>query len=296
MPGAAALPRVAVIGLGLIGGSMAAALRHRGWRVVGCTRKSEARAYALSRGIVDAVAAPAEAAAGAELVILAGPPHALADMARACAPGLAPGTLVTDVASVKGKLIPQIRACLPRNVNFVGGHPMAGSEQQGIAASNPGILSGAPYILTWDDGTFPPAFLRLVAIVRSLGCKPYVLSPEEHDRLLALISHLPHLTAATLALVAAGEQGRDIRAAARLAAGGFRDTTRVAAGSPRLWREIALDNRQQILEALERLQATLDCLRDHLVRGDEQAMEAFLEQARFSRQTIVNGRIQQGGN
>ncbi len=296
MPGKATPGKAAVMGLGLIGGSMAAALRGRGWWVAGCSRKPEARTYALNQGIVDAVAAPPLAVAEAELVVLAGPPHALADMARDCAPGLAPGALVTDVASVKGQLGAQIRACLPPGANYVGGHPMAGSEQQGIQSSDPELLSGAPYIITWDDNTYPPAVLRLAAIVRSLGCTPYLLSPEEHDRLLAVISHLPHLAAATLALVAAGEGGRDIQAAARLAAGGFRDTTRVAAGSPQLWRQIALDNRQQLLGAMDRLQELLDCLRGHLVRADDTGVEAFLEQARSSRQGIIKGRIQQGGN
>src|SRR5687768_13092644 len=262
--------RALVVGTGLIGGSIGMALRARGWHVTGRDRDGSRAQQAVALGALDAVGDDADA----ELVFVATPVSAVAGEVRA---GIAAGAVVTDVGSVKA---PIVRA-VP-DARFVGGHPMAGSEQEGIEGADPSLFEGATWVLTPTDHTDPAAYARVHEVVASLGAEVVALPPERHDELVAVVSHVPHLTAATLMrLAAAGAE--EHAALLRLAAGGFRDMTRIAAGHPGIWPDICAENRDAILDGLDALSAALAEVRATVADGDRAALLARLEIARAAR-------------
>jgi prephenate dehydrogenase len=280
MPEQSLFRRAAVLGLGLMGGSLCLALRAAGLvgAIAGYDISPETRAEALRRGVVDEVRDSPEAAVrDADLVVLAAPVLALCELCAQVAPALIPDTLVTDLASTKVDVVAWAKALLPSGCQFVGSHPMCGSERSGIAAAVPSLFAGRVWCLTPDAATPPEALARAEALVRALDAEPLVLAPEVHDRAVAWISHLPLVAAAALARSALGRPEWPLLA--RLAAGGFRDGTRVAAGDPRMARDICLSNREPLLAALDAFLEELAALRGEIARGDP-AIETRFEAAR----------------
>lgn len=281
--------RAAIVGVGLVGGSLGMALRRKGLcpQVVGVDTTEEILLQARAAGAVDeGTTDPSEGLAGAELVILAAPVQACLDLLPKIGGILAPGAVVTDVASTKAAVLERAAEVLPPGVDFVGGHPMAGSEKSGIRGADPFLFQDAPYLLV-PAATASPASVELVAeMVRGVGARPRILGAADHDRAVAAISHLPHLTATALVNTVASLEG-DVLG---LAAGGFRDTTRVAAGDPALWREILATNAPAVQEVLGGLVDELVNLRRSLAEGKWDELENELGRAREVRRRIPRGR------
>ncbi len=259
-----------MVGTGLIGGSIGLALRKQGWHVTGRDLDGARAARALDLGAIDAVGDdPA-----AHLTFICTPVSSIAGEALAA---LAAGGVVTDVGGVKGPIVAAVDHPM-----FVGGHPMAGSEQEGMDGADPCLFDGATWVLTPTVSTDAEAYTFVRSVVTSLGADVVALAPDRHDELVATVSHVPHLTAATLMALAAAdptEQGPMLR----LAAGGFRDMTRIAAGHPGIWPDICAENREAIVGSLDRLLAALSAMRDLVDHGDRPGLLAALEQARSAR-------------
>ncbi len=271
---AGARRRAGVVGLGLIGGSIGRALRARGWFVTGRDVDERRAQRALELGAVDALGVdPA-----AEVTFVATPVSAtVAAVREALAAG--PG-VVTDVGGVKAGIVAEVDD--PR---FVGGHPMAGSEQEGVDGADPEMFTGAVWVLTPTPATSDTAYASVAAVVKSLGAEVVALAPERHDALVAVVSHVPHLTAATLMRLAAA-RAEEHAALLRLAAGGFRDMTRIASGHPAIWPDICAQNREAILDALDGLIDGLTRMRAMVAERDRAALLDVLEAARAARANL----------
>jgi prephenate dehydrogenase len=269
--------RAEVVGTGLIGGSLGLALRRRGWHVSGTDSDAGRAAQALDAGVLDQVGEdPA-----AEVVFIAVPAAAVAPVARdLLADPRRPGAVITDVSGVKASIVAAVG-----HGRFVGGHPMAGSEQVGLDGADPDLFVGATWVLTPTSQTDLGAYSRLQAIVGELGAEAVALSPEDHDRLVAVVSHVPHLVAATLMNAAADGAVHDA-ALLRLAAGGFRDMTRVAAGHPGIWPDICADNAAAIVASLDRLMGDLQTMRTRVAGGDRQGLLDALDRASAARRSL----------
>jgi prephenate dehydrogenase len=281
------IKRLTIIGLGLMGGSMGLALRQSGMigELIGVDRDEEAMATALQIGAVHRVTRDlAEAVSQSEVVIVATPVSQITPIFRQVAPHLSPGTLVSDVGSSKGKIVQEARELFPPEITYIGGHPMAGSERGGIRSADPYLLENALYILTpWEETTF--LLEKLEGLVHAMGARSLILHPDHHDRVVAAVSHLPHLIAAVLVnTLAEAAQGDDVYLS--LAAGGFRDTTRIASGDPYLWRDIFFSNKEPLLQMIEIFQQQIDLFKELLMGDGDEALVDFLVQARRIRQTI----------
>ena len=270
--------RAMIFGTGLIGGSVGMALRDRGWHVSGVdtTPGVAARAVelgALSREGVDHAA---------DLVVVATPVHAASGIIASIARSdeWPADTVITDVGGVKGPLVAAVD-----HPYFVGGHPMAGSEQVGVDGASPELFVGATWVLTPTALTDPAAFARVRNILVELGANVVALDPEQHDSLVAVISHVPHLTAVTLMDLAAG-LGEEHAALLQLAAGGFRDMTRIAAGQPTIWPDICDDNADAIVATLDLLIDALGAVRSMVADHDHSQLLAILERASVARRAL----------
>jgi prephenate dehydrogenase len=266
------------VGTGLIGGSIALSLRQRGWHVSGIDVDDERLTEAVEAGVIDEAGDDLDA----EIVFIATPATAVAEEVRRLlsTPGRRDDAVVTDVSGVKAAIVQA--ADHPR---FIGGHPMAGSEQIGLRGASPDLFEGAVWVLTPTSATDLNAFERLQGVVTKLGADVLVLTPDDHDRQVALVSHVPHLVAATLmnAATAGAEQNG---ALLRLAAGGFRDMTRVAAGHPGIWPDICSENAGPIVHALEALVAELSAMRDRVAGRDRESILGVLERASLARRNL----------
>ena len=275
--------RVTVVSPGLIGGSVARGLRRRrlAGEVVVVARHSVAIREVLDAGAADIGTTDlAAGVADASLVVLCGPVGVLPAHIRAAWPHLAPGAVLTDAGSVKRSVVEAARGCPARSgVAFVGGHPMAGSERSGFAASDVDLFEGKLALLTPAAGTPEPAVAAVTALWEGLGSTVRQLPADVHDHLVAEISHLPHLAAYALVAAAEGD-------ALPLAGRGFTDTTRIAASAESLWTDILRENRWPVLDALARYEATLGRWRDLLARGDWATLEAELGRAREVREKL----------
>lgn len=281
--------RIAVIGVGLIGGSLAAALHELpdAPYVTGIDEDAESLTVALQRGIVDAGFAPAQAddeLLGADLVVIA-TPVAAADawLQRLAEIGYA--GVVTDVASTKAAIVADAKRLLGPSATFIGGHPMAGSERSGVTAADAELFRGAYYVLTPADDTETEAYRRLHRLLTAIGARVIALDASAHDEAVAAISHVPHVAASALTNLAAqrASAGSDVL---RLAAGGFKDMTRIAAGSPDLWTGICLDNRDAVARGLDELGEQLAEFAS-LVRGrDADGVRAWLARAADVRRSL----------
>ncbi len=267
-------PRANVIGMGLIGGSIALALRARGWHVTGDDQDPEAIANALDRSVVDGAGLDESA----EITFVAVPVLAAVDQVKRA---LAETTgTVTDVSSVKA---PLCQAC--DDPRFVGGHPMAGSELDGLDGAHADLFNGAVWVLTPVAHSDDSTFAQVTSVVASFGAEVVALPPERHDEVVAVVSHVPHLAAATLMGLAVSRSEEHV-ALLRLAAGGFRDMTRVASGPPAMWLDICSENRTAIVDALGRLITGLGEIRDVVRADDREALFARLQAAREARANL----------
>lgn len=249
----------AILGVGLIGGSIGLRLRERGWRVTGWSPSEQTLGLALRRGAIDAAAAtPEEAVAEAELIIVASTIRAVPAMFEAVARTARPGAIVTDVASVKSQVLRWAAQLLPGHVQFVGGHPMAGKELQGVAAADPNLFADCTYCLVPGERRALP---RLEELVDALGARSLIIAAEDHDRAVAAASHLPFIAATALVRAVAADLD-DLTGA--VASSGFRDTTRVAIASPTMHADICNFNADAVSEMIERLQTELDRLKAEL--------------------------------
>ncbi len=267
--GAGGFSRVAIVGVGLIGGSLGMALRGRrlAQTIVGIGRDAARLETARGLGAVDEIATdPAAGVDGADLVVLATPiRQIIADLAT-LSPLLSPGALVTDVGSTKAEIARAGDAALPRGT-FVAGHPMAGSERSGVEAANPELFIEAVWALTPTAATNPDALDRVKALAQGVGARVLVLDPHEHDRAVAVTSHLPHVLAYALSALAA-DTARNSPHLYDLAAGSFASATRVAASPPDLWQDVALTNRAALAEVLRAYRADLDTVLAALDAGN----------------------------
>ncbi len=269
--------RAAVVGTGLIGGSIGLALRTRGWHVTGSDIDPARASRALELGTLDAVGDDPEA----EVTFVATPVGAIPGAARAA---LARGGVVTDVGGVKAAVVDAVS-----DPCFVGGHPMAGSEQDGVDGADATLFEGATWVLTPTLDTESEAYTHVRSVIRSFGADVVALPPDRHDSLVAMVSHVPHLAAATLMGLAA-DGALEHPAMLRLVAGGFRDMTRVAAGNPDIWLDICAQNNTAILDGLDRLIGALGAMRDRVATGDQDALRSALERSRNARVNLP-GRV-----
>jgi len=263
--------KVAVVGVGLIGGSVGLAARRSGtMRILGVDRSPSELSRARERGVIDAGYSDLREAAGlADIVLFCTPVDAIAGQVLAAAPACRPGTVLTDVGSVKASVVRPLAGRLPGGVAFVGGHPLAGSEKQGLDYADPELFRKRLVVLTPGETSTDNALAQVREFWESLGAQVRCMTPEAHDQALAITSHLPHLVASALAGVLPPEF-------ADLTAGGFRDTTRIAEADPDLWCAILDGNRGDLLKALEGLLARLAQFRDVVAAGDRQALRELL--------------------
>ncbi len=282
-------PCISIVGLGLMGASLAMALRKRGYagRLVAYARKAATREEALARGIVDeAFDDPDAAVKAASLVVLCAPIRSCADLAADIAPMLQPGTLVTDVGSTKGWICRQMAGILPPGV-FVGSHPIAGSEKQGLQAASADLYDNALTVVTSHLDVPEEAAARVVDLWKSAGARVCRMEAEDHDRLLARTSHLPHVAAAALAKAI----GRDSAEKVGTFCGtGFYDSTRVAAGSIEMWKDILMTNAPAVAEELRAFKIEVERVYDDLQAGRLDDVAKFLERAREARAELLRGR------
>jgi prephenate dehydrogenase len=274
--------QVTIIGVGLIGGSLGLALKKGGLarRIVGVGHRQASLDEALARGAVDEVTLdPAAGVRASDLVVLATPVGSFDEILRQVGPALAPGAVVIDVGSTKAGVVAAAEPLVPASAAFVGCHPIAGSEQRGAGAARPDLFQGATCVVTPTDRTPPDALRRVIATWQAVGMTVRTLSPQAHDRLLAEVSHLPHVVASALVRVLGGE-------AEPLAGPGWADTTRVASGDAALWRDILMSNAGEVAAALERFQGVLAAFRSALSKGDAAQVEALLAESKARRDRL----------
>jgi prephenate dehydrogenase len=283
--------RLAVVGVGLIGGSAALALRRAGAvrHVVGVGRGRANLERALSLGVLDEICLePAEGVRDADAVLVATPVGQFPALFAAIAPALAPGAFVTDGGSTKQDVVAAARAglgaALPR---FVPAHPIAGAEASGVEAARADLFEGRNVVLTPLAETDAACADRAEALWSACGARVSRMAPAEHDAVFAAVSHLPHLLA--YALVAMIAQRPDAARLFGFAAGGFRDFTRIASSSPEMWRDIFVANSGAVMAEIDRYQAALEGLRAMVASRDGQALEALLAQARDARESWIRG-------
>jgi cyclohexadieny/prephenate dehydrogenase len=290
-----ALPyeRAALIGTGLIGGSLLLALREAGAvrSVVGYDRSPEVGERARARGILDEVAgSPGDAVAGADLVILAVPVCATGAVCDLLAPSVGREVLVTDVGSTKREVQAAVERALPFPERFVGAHPMAGTERSGPDAADGALFRGRRCLVVPASATRRDAVEACVRLWQAAGATVEELAAEAHDRVVGWVSHLPHLASFALA-AAVGEAARGAPGLLEgLSGGGYLDTTRIAASDPVMWRDVLLSNRDVALAALDQLDEELGALRRAIARGDGPALEALIGRARAGRRRILEGK------
>jgi prephenate dehydrogenase len=264
---------ICIVGVGLIGGSFGIAVREKklARQVVGAVRRKETINAAFQKGAVDnATTDLAEAARGADLVFLASPVGQIKPLCEELAPIVRAGAIVTDAGSTKSQMVEECAPIFGTKAHFIGGHPMAGSERTGVEHARGDLFQNAIWILTPNAETPASETEKLKALIDGIGATALVLDPQTHDQLLAVTSHIPHLTAAALVHLFSQTQSEN-ELTEKLIAGGWRDSTRVAAGSPEMWRDICLANAPAITKSLDELIVELQKLRGLLEErnGDE---------------------------
>jgi prephenate dehydrogenase len=280
--------RLVVIGVGLIGGSLARVLRLKGevGEVVGVGRGAANLLRAVELGVIDRYTHdPIAAVEGADMVFLAIPVCSIAAMTARIAPALAPGCVVTDGGSVKGEIIAACEPLMPPGTSFIGGHPIAGTERSGVDASFPTLFEGKRCIITPTPNTDQTALDKVVRMWESAGSEVVIMDVVKHDRVLAAISHLPHMVAYAL-VNAVGDYDRFDESILKYSAGGFKDFTRIASSDPAMWRDIALMNRESLLELMDFFAGYLAELRRLVENRDARGMEEFFAGSKEKRDAI----------
>ncbi len=283
------IPRLAVMGVGLIGGSLALALKKAGavGEVVGCGRGRPNLEKALELGIIDTFTRdPREAVTDADLVFLATPVKTLAAVVGECLPALKPGAIITDGGSVKAEVVRAIEPLLPDGVHFVPGHPIAGTERSGAEAAFATLYQNKRCILTPTPKTDPLALKLVERMWQIAGSMVVSMSMEKHDRILAAISHLPHMVAYSL-VNAVGSYDHYEENILEYSAGGFRDFTRIASSDPTMWRDIAETNRDALLEMMEQFETFFAELKKDVADGDGDKLFAFFLRSKQLRDAIL---------
>ncbi|MGE0665007.1 MAG: prephenate/arogenate dehydrogenase family protein [Sphingomonadales bacterium] len=283
--------RLALVGVGLIGSSIALRVRRDGLaKEIVATARSQATRDTVARlNIADAVfPTAAEAVAGADLVILCTPPGAFGGVAREIAPYLSPGAILTDVGSVKQAVVDDVGPHVPAGVHFVPGHPVAGTENSGPESGFPTLFDGRWCILTPPAGTDAAATEKLIAFWKALGSKVEVMDPRHHDLVLAITSHVPHLIAYNIVGTAADLEEVTQSEVIKFSAGGFRDFTRIAASDPTMWRDVFLNNREAVLEMLGRFTEDLTALQRAIRWGDGDTLFNLFTRTRAIRREVID--------
>jgi prephenate dehydrogenase len=277
--------KITLVGVGLLGGSLGLAVRKRrlAASVEGYVRRAASVGECAAAGAVDSATLDLrQAVAGAELIVLCTPLAQMRALVKQMLPALKRGAVVTDVGSVKGSVVRDLEALVFKaGAHFVGSHPMAGAEKMGVAAARADLFAGAVCVVTPTAKSNPAAVRKVEQLWKAVGCRLLRLKPAVHDKLVSRSSHLPHVVASQLANLVLNPQSPSPQA--MLCANGFRDTTRIAASSPEMWRDIALANRSNLLGALESFIAALQDFRRDLKNQDTRAVSKFFEQARERR-------------
>lgn len=277
--------QITILGPGLLGASLGMALKARGLcnRVVSWSRRPETRANCLATDWCDAVFDSPEAAVQqSDLVVLCTPVQTIVPLVEQIAPALSPGTLITDVGSTKTLICRASAQALPENCEFIGSHPMAGSEQTGMAHADAELFQNAACLLTPLEASSPEALEKLDQLWRALGMLVTVTSPEQHDEIVAHVSHLPHLLASTLCSYLATQDATW----AKLSGGGLRDSTRIASGDATLWRQILEQNRDETLRAIAGFEDELRHLKTALLNQDTSGIHSLLERGKTYRDQL----------
>lgn len=285
--------KVAIVGIGHIGSSLARVIKRDGLagRLVTLEANPDHRAKALELGIVDAATGDvAEAVGDADLVVLATPVGTYADLSAEIAPHLKAGAIVSDVGSVKMAVLRDVGPHLPEGVHFVPGHPIAGTEHSGPTAGFAELFQGRWCILTPPAGTKQEAVDKVTALWESAGSTVEVMEASHHDRVLAITSHLPHLIAYTIVGTATDLETTLQQEVIKFSASGFRDFTRIAASDPVMWRDIFLNNREAVLEVLQRFTEDLTALQRAIRWGEGDKLEDRFRRTRAIRRSIIDAR------
>lgn len=282
--------RVALIGLGLIAGSMAHAIRAGGLagHVAGFARSAETRDTAREIGLCDSIHdSAAEAVAGADLVVLAVPVGAMGDVAAEIAPYLKPGATLTDVGSVKQAVVDAVAPHVPAGVHFIPGHPLAGTEHSGPRSGFATLFRNRWWLLTPPTDADPDEVARLERLIRGIGANIETMEASHHDLVLAVTSHTPHLIAYTMVGVADHLRRVTDEEVIKYSAAGFRDFTRIAASDPTMWRDVFLHNKEATLDILGRFTEELFMLQRAIRMGDGQQLHDYFTRTRAIRRSII---------
>jgi prephenate dehydrogenase len=272
-----AFQQVTIVGIGLLGSSLGLALKRLSPapRVIGCDLSGEARREASGKKAVDrATGNVVDAVQGSDLVVLATPVRSIELVMQEIAPHLAPGTVVTDTGSTKRQIVDWAAQHLPSTVSFVGGHPMTGRNTAGTRGPAAELFENAVYCVSSPPSADAKAVENIVKMVEALGATPYFVEPDEHDGLVASISHLPYLVSTAVMRIAATDRGW--REAKTIAAGGFATATHLTDGDPRMYADICLTNKEQVSRQISRLIDELDDLRSAVEAGDEAIYDRFV--------------------
>jgi len=283
--------RLALIGVGLIGSSISHAARRGGLvgEIVGASPTPETRRRAEELGLVAKMYAdPADAVCDADLVILCSPVGTYAAIAETIGPHLRDGAIVSDVGSVKSAAVRDIAPHMPKGVHFIAGHPVAGTEQSGPEAGFAELFDGRWCILTPDGDVDGEALAKLRLFWERLGSEVEIMSPEHHDMVLAITSHVPHLIAYNIVNTAAHLERVTDKEVIKFSAGGFRDFTRIAASDPVMWRDVFLNNKEAVLEMLGRFSEDLTALQRAIRFGDGATLERLFTSARAIRRGVIH--------
>ncbi|MFH1782244.1 MAG: prephenate dehydrogenase [Candidatus Omnitrophota bacterium] len=274
--------RITIIGLGLIGGSLGLAIKekHLAKEVIGTSRRKSTIKKALSLRVVDsATSSLEEAVKDSDLIILCTPVLNIIELTKKIAPFLKKGAILTDAGSTKVRIVKDIEKLLPKGVYFIGSHPIAGSERSGVRYSDKDLFKGAYCVITRSVKTNKAAFNRVKRFWKGLGMRLEVMAPEKHDEIISRISHLPHAISAALVNSCSG-------ARLYLAAGGFKDTTRIASGSPELWNDIFITNKGNLVKDIAKFKRELSKLESALKKADERKLLKLLKKAKSMRDSI----------
>jgi cyclohexadieny/prephenate dehydrogenase len=285
--------RVALIGIGLIGSSLARVLRRDSpaTRIIACARRAETLAAVRRLDLADETTDdPARAAEGADLVVVATPLSAYAEIGRRIAPALRRGAILTDVGSVKEAVIRDLQPSLPEGVHFVPGHPVAGTEHSGPEAGFAELFRGRWCILTPPPETAPEAVADVTRMWEQAGMRVVTMNADHHDRVLAVTSHLPHLIAYTIVGTATDLEDSLKSEVIEFSASGFRDFTRIAASDPVMWRDIFLNNREAVLEILQRFNEDLTALQRAIRWGEGDKLQDLFTRTRAIRRSIIEAK------
>jgi cyclohexadieny/prephenate dehydrogenase len=283
--------RVAIIGFGLIGSSLARAVKANGLAesIAACDANEDARATITRLSLADMVTGDAaEAVADADLVVIAAPLGAYAEIAARIAPALKPGAIVSDVGSVKTPVVRDLPGMLPKHAILVPGHPIAGTENSGPGSGFETLFEGRWFIMTPPPGTDPAAVDKVAALWRACGSQIETMDAQHHDKVLGITSHLPHLIAYTIVGTAANLEEDAQSEVIKFSASGFRDFTRIAASDPTMWRDVFLNNREAVLEMLQRFTEDLTALQRAIRRGEGDTLFDLFSKTREIRRRIID--------